>query len=223
MFRRFLLLLSCLFFSTSYAGSAVHYSSNCLEGNGTFAEKARNIKGYESIVVQGAFTVLVSLGDDYRCTIGGDANLLSHIVTRVENRELQIDTDRSLCMMQPLVITLQVPRLDRFYADGSHDIRLSGLTGQRFEFELQGANAARLSGTVEHLIGEVHGTSEMDAFDLKADLVTIHASGTASAKVQALQQLEVSASGVTDVSYQGKPQQIRTHLDDLATVHPAGS
>ncbi|MCD6525618.1 MAG: DUF2807 domain-containing protein [Desulfuromonas sp.] len=215
------LLIFCylLLSFTSIAG-AWQRSSNCVEGNGEFAEQQRTLIDYQRVAIQGAYAIFITAGEDYRCTINGDSNLLDHVVTRVDNQQLRIGNDMSLCMKQPLQIHLQLPEFTAFYAEGAHEIVLDQLSGANFKLELEGASLAEMRGGVEHLEIEISGTSTLDARELKAAKIMVEAAGTTVVKVQVSEALQVSASGIAEVLYLGSPATVDSKLSGLAEVAP---
>ena len=212
------LLICCLCVGSATAAEAWQRSINCIEGNGTLKSQQRSLNDYHKVAVQGAYTLHITCGGDYKCTISGDSNLLEHVVTVVEKGKLRIGNDSSLCMQQPLNITLQVPLLDSFYAEGAHDITISSIKGDLFDFEMDGSCVAQVDGAVSKLEIEIRGNSVLDAQQLTAGSVNVDAAGTSSAKIQVNGPLHVSAAGIAEILYSGKPTEITTNLSGLAEV-----
>lgn len=217
--------LVCLFsigfiFLLSNVAVAWQYSSDCVEGNGTTAEEQRCIDGTNHVVVHGAYSVKVIAGSAFNCTVRGDSNLLKHIITKVNDKQLEIDSDRSLCMKQPLEIEIQMPNLVSFCAEGAHEINIKNVHENKFAVELDGASLATIDGKVGQFKLNISGTSTLDAKRLVAQHVEVIAAGTTSAKIQVEGKLTVSASGIAEILYLGKPSKIKSNLSGLAEIAP---
>ena len=213
------LILGCIvMFVVSPVWGWQQSTGDCVQGNGKRTQQQRSLRDYKRMEVQGAYTLHISSGKDFSCTISGDSNLLEHVKTVVEKGKLRIGSDRSLCMQQPIEITLTQPQLDSFYAEGAHDITIANISGKEFDFELFGSCVAKLSGTTDKLEMEISGSSSVDASGLKAVEADVAATGTSSAHVNVSGKLDVEASGVSEVVYSGNPAKVKTELSGLADV-----
>lgn len=220
-FRRLkFLIICCLFVGVASSSYAWQRTSNCVDGDGILQQQQRQLSDYNRIAIQGAYTIIITAGKDYSFTISGDSNLLEHVISRVDDRQLRIGNDLSLCMKQPLKITLQLPELSGFYAEGAHEVTLNQLAGSRFDLEMDGASLAEANGAVDQLTLKISGTSSLDASELKVAKVVVGAEGTTTAKVHATDSLKVTASGIAEVLYLGRPEIVDNQLTGLAEVAP---
>lgn len=195
-------------------------STDCVEGNGNTAEEQRSITGFDKVAIHGSFTVKIVAGTTFHCVVRGDSNLLKHVVTKVNAHELIVDTNKSLCMKQPLEIELQLPDMVRFFAEGAHDVTIKNLHEKSFSLVLDGANMAVIDGEINQFKLDISGTSTLDAQRLQAQQVNVTAAGTTSAKVKVYGKLTVTASGIAEVLYAGTPTAIKSNLSGLAEIAP---
>ncbi|HSG68712.1 MAG TPA: DUF2807 domain-containing protein, partial [Bacteroidales bacterium] len=86
-----ILLALLLLASTSLMAGCVHGITG-EKGNGKVVKQLRDVKGFNSLEVGGAFTVYLSQGDKESLTIEADENLLDLITTEVHGDRLEIHT-----------------------------------------------------------------------------------------------------------------------------------
>ncbi len=195
-------------------------SSNCLEGNGETGEQHRVLSGYDQITVEGAYTIHIVSNAEFKFRLRGDSNLLSHVMTKVENGKLRIYSSQSMCMKQPLELEIGTQHLKQFNAEGAHEITISGLAEDKFVMVLDGASLAITSGKVRQFILQMSGTSTLDAQQLLAHDVTVEAGGTTASRLNVDGTLSVEASGIAEVVYSGNPTSVKSDLSGLAEVAP---
>jgi len=209
-----------IIFLFSSVGFAWQHSSDCVEGNGKTKEVQRSLESFNEVAVHGAYTISLVAGTKTKCIVRGDSNLLQHVKTEVHNNKLQIENDTSLCMKQPLEVELQVPNLKSFWAEGVNEVTIKNLHEKSFTLILDGANMVVADGAIVQLKVKIAGTSTLDARRLVAKHVDVTAAGTTSAMVQVQQDLNVTASGIAEVLYTGKPDSISSNLSGLAEISP---
>lgn len=210
----------CLVLLCSSVSFAWQHSTDCIEGNGKTATVQRTLHNYTKVAVLGAYTLKITSGIELKCTLRGDSNLLKHVITSVVDSQLQINSDSSLCMKQPLEVELQVPNLLSIHAEGVHEITIKNLHEKSFSMVLDGANIAAVDGKIEEFKLNIKGTSTLDAQRLVAQSVEVNAEGTTSAMIQVTDKLAVTASGIAEVLYVGKPTSISSNLSGLAEIAP---
>jgi len=200
------------------SGQCVTVSSQCFEGDGDTAQRSRMLNRFDHVVLQGAFTVTLKRGDDIKCALRGDRNLLSRVMTRVENGQLLICNEGSLRTKQPLEIELQVPHLTSFSVDGAHEVTIVDIDEDELTLTLNGANLVKVTGRAENVQIELDGSSILDASNLYVGSASVVASGTTSSQLDVNRSLTVKASGITEVIYSGAPKTVVTDLSGLAEV-----
>jgi hypothetical protein len=96
------------------------------------------------------------------------------------------------------------------------DINLSGASVTEMDLritnanlELEGVSRLILSGEGERLEAEISGASSLDAADFKVDFAVVNVHGASRARVHAIKELNIDASGGSSVRYIGDPM-IRT-------------
>lgn len=219
MLRHRLIRLALLLTVLMWA-PALSWAGTVLQGNGLWGQQQRLLAPFDHILVQGGFTLNITLSEENQCTVSGDENLLDQVVTQVENGELLIAPKTAVQLKQPMVITLTVVELTGVTAEGAHHITVDQLLSPAFSLSLDGACSARVSGFASLLEAELTGASTLEAEDLESCEVAITANGTTVAKLQVKKSLGVHATGIAEVLYRGEPELAAVDLTGRARVAP---
>jgi hypothetical protein len=199
---------------------AVAATYGCLEGNGIAGRQERSLAAFDRIALQGVFEVSIQLAAQPSCAVSGDSNLLDQVRTQVVDGELRIDTRGSLCLKLPLQLDIHLPALTALRVDGSDQVQVTGLRGERFALQVAGVSRVELRGEVDQLEARLEGTSELQALDLRVQRAEVLASGTAQAHLQVVEQLQVMAADLAQIFYRGAAVQLVANLSGLASVTP---
>ena len=68
---------------------------NKITGSGNVINEDRNLEPFNSIKIIGSIDVNVNYSNDYNCSVNGDDNLISYIITEVLNNELNISINKN--------------------------------------------------------------------------------------------------------------------------------
>jgi hypothetical protein len=77
---------------------------------------------------------------------------------------------------------------------------------EKITVDASGAFDGYLAGESDTLMLDFSGASDLNAYDLKANVIDIDISGAGTAYVNASESLNVSATGASHVSYRGSPR-----------------
>lgn len=209
----------CLLLQAGVVACAVT-NDDCVEGNGKIKEQVRNVPDVEQIRVSGAFDLFIQAGEKQRLVVVADENLLPYITTKVTGKKLEISTSRSVCTANAMEVRLSVGNLDSIAADGSSDFQIKGIAEERLQLQLSGANDLNVSGQADRFDVEISGATDLDATGLKVKRAKLIVTGSAEAKVNVSDTLDVDVSGVGEIYYLGSPTVRVNDQTGMADVLP---
>lgn len=90
------------------------------------------------------------------------------------------------------------------------------------EIKLNGACSMTAAGTAERAVYELSGASELKAYGLSANEVTVDASGASAAEVCANSVLNAEASGTSSIKYSGDPDTVNDSVSGVSSVRKSG-
>ncbi|HEY0434171.1 MAG TPA: head GIN domain-containing protein, partial [Chitinophagaceae bacterium] len=135
--------------------------------------------------------------------IEAEDNLLPYIETYVDGNTLHVGTKEDY-WLQPereVKIYVSAPSFEKIHSFGSGDIR-----GESVDAETNGSGDIYLAGSAKTWTGEIRGSGNIKAMDLKADETRVRIYGSGDADVFAASRLDVKVAGSGDVRYKGNPQ-----------------
>jgi len=190
-----------------------------IRGNGHVVTDQRTLEDFSEIYARGgAFNIEWRSGPP-SVAITTDENLLTHIETRKIDNRLELRTRERLRPSHGRSISMIVSSSTRSGAklSGAADLKVSALTGPKFAVESSGAADVTLDGTVDELLADMTGASDLKAKTLRARTVQISTTGAASAQVTASETLRVDITGAGDVTYFGNPK-VEKHITGAGSI-----
>jgi len=196
---------------------------------------------FSKLIVTGAFDIEVIKSDKYSLTANGEAEDLKQLKVEVRNGALNIRHKEKANLKrgsyEPLSVVVEVPELRMIQAEGALKCQLINLERREMRIKLIGAINCEADLDVDELLVEVTGasklnlkgkgnllkvgvmgTSDIDAANFIADDISVEALGISNAIVHATDKLEIRASETSNVTYEGKPENI-----DLKDLKDLGS
>lgn len=217
-----------------YLGISAFNSFNYIKGSGNVISETRELKTFHSLDVGGAFEVNLRQGSPQSVTITSDDNLLPHIITKVKDGELEIETKGNIQNASKLIVDIVVANIDNldlsgackfktldFISSNEMEIESSGASNvslqlkcKKLSLDFSGASNGRIYGNAKVLDIDASGACELDCKKLNAEVVRVEASGACTIDVVAKKTIYVEASGASSVNYSGNA---------VADIHTSGA
>ena len=182
-----------------------HMVHHGIPGSGKIQKEKREIGNFNSIWTEGAFEIEIVCQKPQSLEIEGDDNILPLISTEVSNNVLHIRNVRGYSVSRPITLRISVPDLQGITSSGSGLIEVSGVKNEKFEINANGAPTIRASGETKALNIDANGAGKIDTSRLRSARVEVDSKGVSSVDVHAVEQLDVTVSGPSQVSYRGNP------------------
>lgn len=199
-------------------GMSHHASADCVKGNNNAIEQIRQIADFNTITVEGPFDVRISCDEGHGLRISGDENILPHIDTKVDNRNLTINANKSICTSNPIRIAIGVPALEKLRASGACDILVSGMKNGMFGIHVSGASDVTVKGETDLLTADVRGTGSLSAGNLIAKSAEINLTGAGDVAVHVREHFEASVAGAGDIVCHGAPKIVKKKISGCGDI-----
>lgn len=197
---------------------------------GLFAQEkeTRTIGDFSKIDVSSGVNLYITQGNNIDLVVESDKSDMHKIITEVDGTTLRIYNKKSYNwgMNKAPKVYLTFKELEAISCNGGADvygqnlivsekIKISTSGGADAYLEIQssdvilstsGGSDIKIKGTTVNLEASASGGSDINANELKAENVTVKASGGGDAKVWATKQLTAKASGGGDIDYYGSPE-----------------
>lgn len=216
------IFIICVLFSLTFSSDIF---SQIIKGNGNVRTDIRDLSGYNEIVAQGKFDLILTQGDKEGVRIETDENLMELFQTRIEKKKLYITMLADLKKQEGVNVYVSVKTLEKITlldeiklktetvvhfdeltinSGGMSELNLE-LFAASLSLELVDGTYAYLKGYTENLQAHVHDETELNAFDLQADFCKIQSTGLTEVMISAEKELRLMVTGGSNVYYTGNP------------------
>jgi len=189
----------------AFAGFGCHGRMAGVKGSGKRAVQKRDIQPFTSISTEGAYNINVVCQKGQSLEIEGDDNVLPLISTDVSNNVLHLKSIQNYSVAEPIELRISLPTLDALSVSGAGSIEVTGLKGERFVIDANGAPQIKVSGSAKEVHINANGAGKIDTHSLHASKGTVESKGVARVDVDVADELDVNISGPSTVTYEGDP------------------
>ncbi|MBU2650859.1 MAG: DUF2807 domain-containing protein [Bacteroidetes bacterium] len=217
-------------------------SSGCtfagkIKGNGNVVTQERQVRGFNSIQVGGAFKVILTQGQEEYLQLELEENLMDKVITEVVGGELKIYTKDNINAKSDMIVRITFKNLEELDISGACDVssantfklgelelEASGaseidleMTLEKLECNCSGASNVDLKGNALSMDLDLSGASNIDALEFEVEVADIEVSGAADAKIFASKKLNAGVSGAASIRYKGTPA-INTDISGAGSI-----
>jgi hypothetical protein len=235
------LFLSIAFLFTAFISNAQQTIVN--DANA----EVRQIAGsFTAIKVSGGIDIFISQSDAEAVAVSAtEQEYRNNIKTDIESGTLKIYYDGSKGWgkgNKKIKVYISFKNLERLEASGASDVQVSGsisvpslsldMSGASdfkgavnvttLTMELSGASDAKISGNASNVTIESSGASDVKGYDLVTENCTAKATGASDINITVNKELNVHASGASDVYYKGSCVIKDLHSSGASTVAKKG-
>jgi hypothetical protein len=212
-----------------------------LRGDGRIVEEARVVETFSGVEISHGMVADVTIGPETSVKIKGDANLLPHILTRVEGGRLtiRIKDEHDLRPSEPIRLTVVTPALLAVEASGGSEVRAQATAGREFtvsasggsvievtgiqsdaiKVEASGGSEISLSGSGRELTADLSGGSSLQSEEIPFAEAEVDGSGGSEFHIQVLQSITGDLSGGSELFLKGHPPDRDLSLSGGSEVH----
>lgn len=207
-----------------------------IRGSGDIVTVEPNVSGFDSVDIGHAFEVDIIQSQTFSVVVRVDDNIEEFLIInqRGDTLILDLDDDR---MYSNLTLEAQIsmPELRSLEASGASDVKFSQFVSlDPFDLEVSGASSAdgeidagdvdiklsgassvELRGSGVDLVLDASGASQADLERFPVNDARLDVSGASDVSVNVTGVLDASASGASNVTYEGDPR--------LGTIDTSGS
>jgi hypothetical protein len=195
--------------------------------NGPVVSERREVQPFDSIDMEGAAKLEITIGEPVSVQISGHEKAVSRMETEVRGNTLHIKGRARDWVIRDnssrLTIQITLPRLESLELQGGNDVRLAGLRGGDTTIKAAGAANINGDGQLDQLTVRMTGAGHADLSKLAAVDATVTVDGVGSVIVNASESLDATMNGVGAIFYTGAPTKVNTRMNGLGTIAQRGS
>ena len=196
--------------------ASCHHRHDRVVGSGVRQKEKRDLPTFTSISTEGALNITIVSQQKQGVEIEGDDNILPLVTTEVSDNVLHLKSIRNFSTQDSIRVKITIPNLEGLTASGAGKINISGLKNDKFELDMNGAPAIKVSGETKVVNIDASGAGKIDAHKLRAARAIVDSKGVSRVELYAAEELNVTISGPSHVIYEGDPVVNKT-------VHGPGS
>jgi hypothetical protein len=187
------------------AAGCHHSVGSEIRGSGKREVQKRPIAPFTSIDTEGAFNITVTCQKDLSLEVEGDDNVLNYVTVEVSNNVLRLSNSRGYSTSEPVSFKISVPNLEGLSVSGGGNIEIKEMKNDKFEIDSSGAPSISVSGTTKIIDIDTNGAGKIDTHNLRASRGIVESKGVSKVDVDVADQLDVTVSGPSSVTYKGDP------------------
>jgi hypothetical protein len=188
-----------------------------IRGNGHIKTDERTISAFANIDASGAFQIEWKNGAP-ALSITTDENLLSYIDNHISGDTLRLRTHEQIWPTHGIKVVISSPTRAGVKLSGAVKLTATQIAGPKFALESTGAAHVNLDGSIDELLADMTGASDLNASGLQTKTAEISTTGAADAEIAVGEILKVAITGAGKVSYSGNPKTIEKHISGAGSI-----
>ena len=182
-----------------------HRIGSEIVGSGNRQVQKREIPAFTSISTEGAFTIEITCQKEPSLEVEGDDNVLPFVKAELSGNVLHLTNSKSYSVSEPVKFKISVPNLEGLSVSGAGKIDIKGMNNEKFEIDSKGAPSITVSGKTEVINIDTKGAGKIDTHNLRALRAVVDSQGVSQVELDVAEQLDVTVSGPSSVTYEGDP------------------
>ena len=188
-----------------------------IRGNGQIKTEERRIAAFVNLDGGGAFEIEWQNGSP-AVRITTDENLLRYVETNVSGDTLHLRTREHVWPTHGIKVVISSPTRAGGRMRGAIKLTVKQLSGPIFALEAKGASQVSLDGSVDRLLVDMTGASQLAAAGLQAKTAEISTTGAGDAEIAVTDTLKVVITGAGKVTYSGNPPTIKKQITGAGSI-----
>ena len=188
-----------------------------IRGNGNIKTDERMISAFANIDASGAFTIEWQNGAP-TLRITTDENLLPYIDNHISGDTLRLRTHEQIWPTHGIKVVIASPTRAGAKLSGAVKLIANQIAGPKFAVGSTGATQVTLDGSVDELLADMTGASELNANGLQTKTAEISTTGAGDAEIAVANTLKVAITGAGKVTYSGNPKTIEKHITGAGSI-----
>jgi len=188
-----------------------------IRGNGHIKTEDRTVSAFVNLDAGGAFEIEWQNGSP-ALRITTDENLLPYVENNVSGDTLHLRTREHVWPTHGIKVVISSPTRAGGKIRGAVKLTVKQLSGAIFALESKGASEVVLDGSIDQLLVDMTGASQLSAAGLQAKTAEISTTGAGDAEVAVTDTLKVVITGAGKVTYSGNPPTIKKQITGAGTI-----
>ncbi len=189
--------------------------------DGRAETETRSVAPFDSIVVDSAITLKITVGPSESVRLDGDPDFLRRLTTDAKNGTLSIGSQHDhieITHDDKAMVTVTLPRLALLKIKGAADVALDGLDGGVLTLDVNGAARLKAHGRLARLDATLAGVGDAHLEGVSVDDAVVTLDGVGRVEVQPHKSLVATVNGLGMIRYVSQPDRIESHINGLGSI-----
>jgi len=188
-------------------------------GSGVVSTSLRGVEAFSAVRLETPIEATVVMGAQQPLELQWDDNLLSLVVTEVEDDTLVVRlAEGTVYPKLPLTLRAYTPTLNAVTATAASSVTADAVQSSRMDIAASGASTVTLTGTSTDMTVALSGASELAASDFLVQTAAVNASGASEGSVHVTGSITGTVSGSSTLTVSGNPATRNITVDTSSTV-----
>ncbi|MEM9887386.1 MAG: head GIN domain-containing protein [Bacteroidota bacterium] len=212
-------------------------------GNGNVKKETRNVASFDEISVEDGLNVYIRMGSRQEVIVEADENILDLIETEVSGDRMRAYVSKSVRNAKEMNIYVTVTALEALSSSGGSDVFSKGtikldelyikssggsdislnLDVDYLKCETSGGSDAKLIGAAKKIELSCSGGSDFEGKELIVQKAKVRTSGGSDSYIHVQDELDIQASGASDVYLFGNPKIVNKRVSGASDFHRRSS
>ncbi len=175
--------------------------------------ESRDLSSFQRIIIEDAGVGIdVVVGKDFSVIVRGGEKWVGKITTTVEHDALVISRQekkkKTVNFGSDNRIIITMPSFTGLEVKGAVDADISGVDGEKLDFEIDGAGNIEIKGRCGRLKVDINGAGNFEGRDLKCEDVRIKINGAGNVEAYGSKSADLEINGFGNIDLYGKPEEI---------------
>lgn len=189
-------------------------------GSGEMATENRTVGAFKNVSLNGAFDADITIGKQSEIKIEAEDNLLKLIKTEIKGDTLHISTEGNISTSKGMKVTFSASQLEETTINGSGDVTVKGLKGDKVAFRINGSGSVEADGSAKRVAATVNGSGDVNLGKVAASEADVSIHGSGDVLVHATEKLFGSIAGSGSIRYRGNPKSVEKSIAGSGELVP---
>ena len=200
------LLNSIVLFAAILFSSCEEQNEPQIQGSPTIVSQKREVGSFESVHIASVIDATIITGVQ-NVSLEANDNIVDLVKTEVVDNILYIDLEDGNYGEISINFSISNPVLNELSTVGVNNVVVSELNqSEELTLNIEGVGNIQMNGSINELIVNSGGSSNLEAFDFLANTCEVNLTGVGNIQVTVADKMFGALSGVGNILYKGSPE-----------------
>lgn len=193
-------------------------SASNIKGNGNYKKETRDVSNFNTVVLEGSFSVFIEYSKNESLEIEAEENILPHIITEKIGNTLKIYTEENVYSTKAIKVRIGSDNISMVDLNGSGKVEITDFQNENLELELNGSGKMYVDGETENFEIQINGSGKVDSKKFTAENVEVEINGSGKVEIYSKKSIKSEVNGSGKIIYYGNPNEISNSVNGSGKI-----